>query len=97
MQTFNLIMEESEIFLGGGGIQRSQWYTSNNRANKRRLISPKDNGNQVSGAINIAARALAARSLLFGILSWVISNSGGYVRWESPRSGSCVQAVRGGR
>lgn len=49
-----------------GGLQRSQWYTNNNRANKRRLISPKDNGNQVSGAINIAARALAARSLLFG-------------------------------
>ncbi len=83
-------------FFGGGGwgIQRSQWYTNNNRANKCRLISPKDNGSQVSGAINIAAQALAAHSLLFGILSWVISSSGGNVRWESPRSGSCVQAVR---
>lgn len=90
-------MEESEIFWGGGVIQRSHWYTNNNRANKRRLLSPKDNGNQVSGAINIAARALAAHSLLFGILSWVISSSGGYVRWESPRSGSCVHAARGGR
>lgn len=91
-------MEESEFFFGGAEyIQRSQQYTSNNRANKRRLISPKDNGNQVSGAINIAARALAVRSLLFGILSWVISSSGGYVCWESPRSGSCMQAVRRGR
>lgn len=73
-----------------GVVQRSQWYTNNNRANKWRLISPKASSTQVSGAIKIAGRLLAERRLLFGVLSWVISNGGGIcnqadVCWRSEK------------
>lgn len=56
-------MDESEIFQGV--IARSLRYKNDNRANKSRLISPKDNRSQVSGAINIAARAQAAQSVVW--------------------------------
>lgn len=75
-------MEESEIFQGGDS-KVSLRYKNDNSANQSRLISPKDNRSQVSGAINIAARAQAAHSLLFGILSRIISSSRG--RWLRER------------